>query len=168
MTVLAIMQNQWFKDPARVAAIFSRHPSASFRRRFIKHSLFQGCKSGNVLMSVFGDMLDDWIFEEASPQVGGHSASSFPADLDHITTVIGDVKPDIIVTFGKTAREAIELIRVSVAVLGVTAMVPIPLVNWCHIAAPHPAARSADALQRLREAKREIEGIIATSSHQSQ
>ena len=164
MTVLAIMQNQWFKDPARVAAIFNRNPSAGFRRRFIKHSLFQGCKSGNVLVSVFGDMLGDWIFEEASPKVGGRASSSFPADLDHITTVIGDVKPDLIVTFGKTAREAVELIRVSVAVLGVTALIPIPLVNWRHVAAPHPAARCPGVVQRLREAKLEIEGIIEASS----
>lgn len=156
MTVLAIMQNQWFKDPARVAAIFSRHPSASFRRRFIKHSLFQGCKSGNVLMSVFGDMLDDWIFEEASPKVGGDSSASFPADLIHIANAISDVKPGIIVTFGKTAESA-------VATLSSIDFPPWSDLNWRHVAAPHPAARFPGVLQRLRDARLEIEGIIKGS-----
>lgn len=63
MTIVVILQNQWFKDPEGIRAMFAEHPER--RERYIEAFLFMGCLTGKRLRSAFGDELcDEIIWEE--------------------------------------------------------------------------------------------------------
>lgn len=125
LTILAIMQNQWFRDPERVKKIYERNPER--RTHFIRQFLFFNCLSGRRLQKAFGaDLCRRIVWEEASPQIGGTSRSVYPADLDHLRRAIQAHEPDLIICFGKIAGDALREIKPPVEVLF----------------APHPAARN--------------------------
>jgi hypothetical protein len=133
MRVLAVLQNQWFRDPDKVRVIFERTPQA--RRRVIHYSLFAGCRTGQVLKEIFGEVLcREIVWEEASPDIGGKSSACFPADLAHLRAVLDDVRPDIVLGFGKIACDALAGL----------------VDGYDLVVGPHPTARGADTLPRLR------------------
>ena len=133
MKVLAVLQNQWFHDPEKVKRIIERTPQA--RRKIITYSLFAGCRTGRVLREVFGkDRCREIVWEEASREIGGHASSAFPADPAHLRAVLAEVKPSIVLGFGKIACDGLA-----------------PLVDgYDLVVGPHPTARGADTLPRLR------------------
>lgn len=133
--ILAVMQNQWFKDPDRIRAILDHGLKRGLKRHdFIMRTLFMGCKSGRVLKSVFGETLcRRIIWEEASPNIGGHASSAFPADPSHLNAVLEEINPDIVLAFGRIASDALTL------------LVPKHML----IIGPHPTARGSDTLSRL-------------------
>lgn len=90
MKILAIMQNQWFRDPAAVEKVLARHPGK--RNEFIKRFLFAGCLSGKRLRETFGDLCDAIVWEEASRNMANHSAGAYAADLAHIQASIDEHK----------------------------------------------------------------------------
>lgn len=93
MKILAFLQNQWFKDPEGVKAMFAEHPER--RERYIEAFLFMGCLTGRRLKSALGEELcNQIVWEEISPEIGGHASSKFPPDLAHI---IGKHKPDVVI-----------------------------------------------------------------------
>lgn len=109
MKVMAFLQNQWVKDPKRVRAAI-KHYGEKYRRRFIVFALFAGCQTGRRIKKAFGEMTSEMIWEESSLRIGGRSASSFPADLKHMRSRIKEEEPHLIVSFGKTAGEALKQI----------------------------------------------------------
>lgn len=132
MKALAIMQNMWVRDPARVTQMIEsvrakegEEAAKRYRRRLISYALFAGCKSGRILQKAFGTLCDDIIWEEASPKIGGYSSSVFPPDLVHIRAAIQEVQPRVIIAFGEVARKGVSM---------VAGREPV-------IFAPHPAAR---------------------------
>lgn len=131
--ILAVLQNMWVKDPERVREIIERTPQV--RRRMITYSLFAGCRTGRVLRQVFGeDCSRRFVWDEASRAIGGDSKTVFPADLGHLRAVLAEVKPNIVLGFGRIACDALALL-----VPGEDLLV-----------GPHPTARQADTLARLR------------------
>lgn len=53
-------------------------------------------------------LLDDFeICENTTPQVGCHSSSVFPPDLDHIRRILKRREPRVVVACGKQAEEAL-------------------------------------------------------------
>jgi hypothetical protein len=118
MRLLAVLQNQWFHDPEKVRAILARTPQA--RRRLIHYSLFAGCRTGRVLKDVFGEeRCRTIVWEEASPEIGGKASSCFPADQAHLRAVLDDVKPDLVLAFGRIAGNALaELVPGAKLILG--------------------------------------------------
>ena|ERR1700761_9019971 len=139
MKIVAFMQNQWFDEPDEVRAMLDRQRDCGeftqeqmrekVRRRLIHYALFAGCLSGRRLKKTFGEMTQSIIWEEASREIGGHAASSFPADMDHIKAVLKEESPDVVLTFGKTATQAIEVVR------------SLTTPTWEFIPCCHPAAR---------------------------
>ena len=130
-TVLAVMQNQWFRDPESVRRIMARRPQ--MRRQLIARFLFAGCRSGRVLKRAFGARINEIVWEEASPEIGGKPSDCFRADLAHLRAVLDDVKPDIVIGFGKIACDAL------------VGLVPGDKL----LIAPHPTARSSGTPWRL-------------------
>lgn len=138
--ILAILQNQWVRDPNKVRATMAcaKDPEA-FRRRFTRFALFAGCKTGRMLHRVFGpDLCKAIIWEEASREIAAESSGVFPADLEHVRNVITIEQPDIVIGFGRVACEALQRLKID------------------HIPAPHPAARGADTVTKLRQAYQEL------------
>lgn len=142
MKILAFMQNQWFKDPEKVRAIYAKHPE--MRNDLIARFLFMGCLSGRRLRAALGEQLcDQIVWEEASPEIGGNAASKFPADTNHIAGAIIKHKPDVVFAFGAIASNGV------LAAWPEIAAHPTPIVFEL-ITGPHPAARK-DPMPRLRE-----------------
>lgn len=142
MTIVAIMQNMWFKDPARMLRMLETTFKGD-REKFIKTFLFWSCRTGKNLRAAFGEALcDSIIWEEASTEIGGQASSSFPPDPQHIARVLDKHKPDVVIPFGKTAHAGL-LASVQVGILGKQ--------SFTVIVAPHPAARQPDVMARLRE-----------------
>lgn len=134
LPVMGLLQNGWFREPARVQALFARHPKE--RRSLVATLLFMGSTTGRRLRSHFGTLCDHITWEEASPQVGGQSGARFPADPDHIRAALGDVRPLAVVAFGRVARDGIRQAGYAGTV----------------VEAPHPAARGGSVNDELSAA----------------
>lgn len=149
--ILAFLQNQWFKDPEKVKAVFERYPD--MRNDLIRRYLFMGCLTGHRLEKVFGEEVCSQItWEEASPEVGGFSASKFPADSVHIANAIITHSPDIVLAFGRIAANGV------MAALPQIENHPIPI-NFRFITGPHPTSRQ-DPMPRLKEIAQIVKGEI--------
>lgn len=142
MKVLAVLQNMWVNDPEKVKAIIARTPQA--RRRLICYSLFAGCRTGRVLKQVFGeDCPQRFIWEESTTEIAGNPRDVFPADALHLKAVLEEVKPDVVIAFGRIAGVAL------------SQLVPGDKL----VLAPHPTARQPDTLQRLKWAAEAVKNM---------
>jgi hypothetical protein len=144
--ILAFLQNQWFRNPDQARAVFEKHPER--RNDLIRLYLFMGCLTGKRLEQIFGEELCyEIVWEECSSKVGGKSAASFPADLAHMRMAIEKHSPQVILTFGKIAGDALTQLQ--------------PELNG-HIKiirALHPAARYG-AIASLTQAQKELKIIL--------
>jgi hypothetical protein len=134
MRVLAVLQNQWFRDPDHVRAILERTPQA--RLRIIRYALFAGCRTGRILKAALGE---EWcqkiVWEEASPEIGGKASSVFSADPMHLRALLDEIKPDIVLALGKIASDALKkLVPPHQLLIG-----------------PHPTARGIDTVSAIRK-----------------
>lgn len=145
-TILAFLQNMWFKNPEKARAIFERYPEK--RNALIKTYLFMGCTSGQNLEAALGEeMCQRIVWEEASPEIGGHSASRYRPDPLHISRAISRHDPDIVLAFGKDAGEGV---RAAVKLIHNR---PGTEPRFVVLYGPHPAARNNPLakLQKLAE-----------------
>lgn len=157
MKVLCILQNQWFKNPEKAQRIIDNlitKCGEEGRRDFLTGTLFMGCLTGRRIRAVFGEFLEDFTFEEASRQIGGYSASQFPADPKHITAAINEVKPDCVIALG------------TIAANGVLAAMRHPEIrqSFHFLPGPHPAARGADTIPRLEVVASQLRNLYARHS----
>jgi hypothetical protein len=133
MKILAVLQNMWVKDPDSVRRMIERTPKV--RRRLIRYSLFAGCRTGRVLKDVFGEVrCNEIVWDESTREIAGNPRDTFPPDLAHLAALLEEVKPDVVLAFGRIASAAL------------SSMVPAEKL----IVGPHPTARQADTIQRLR------------------
>lgn len=149
MTVVAFLQNMWFKDPERMKKVYAhylkREEDGLGRQRFIRDFLFFGCKTGKMLDKAFEPVFgDEWRWkvwwEEAHDQWGGHAASSFGFNARHMADVLVAKKPTAVLLFGKVASD------------GFAAVFKQKLIEnyQSHlIIGPHPAARGPDVAASL-------------------
>lgn len=147
MKIVAFLQNQWFKDPEGVARMFAENPKR--RERYISAFLFMGCLTGRRLQQVFGEELcDQIVWEEISPEIGGHASSKFPADPAHIERVLRKHAPDVVLAFGKLAGDGL------LSTLSNPRLRELPH-GFKILYGPHPAARNG-AIEGLRKMKSEL------------
>lgn len=159
-TILAFLQNQWFKDPEGIKAIMAENPER--RNRYIQAYLFMGCVTGQRLKQALGEKLcNDIIWEEASPKIAGRSSGAFPADVDHITSAIIKFKPQIVLAFGQIAIQGVEA-----AVATQLEHYPEPI-DFRFITGPHPAARM-NVMGRLNEIGDLLKGLSGSEIHMQQ
>ncbi|HTH49541.1 MAG TPA: hypothetical protein VMB21_18650 [Candidatus Limnocylindria bacterium] len=143
--VLAVMQNMWVKDPVRVRSQIEKH-GPEYRRRLIAMALFMGCVSGRRLQKAFGEELCSRIvWDESTRQIEGDAKTIPPSDPEHVQALLAELKPAVVLTFGKVAYE-----RVAAFWKGKV------------IALPHPAARHADVPARLLEGAARLRVLLAT------
>lgn len=138
MNAIAFLQNLWVRDPERILATL-RKRDEEYRRQLIKQLLFAGGLTGKRLKIAFGPLIDQIIWEEASREIGGDSATICPPDPIHIQQVIEQLEPTVILAFGKVAQAAV-----------------LPLWAGPLIYAPHPAARQVDVSARLLQAATQL------------
>lgn len=153
MTILCFLQNVWVRDPEGLKAIFKRRPE--HRVEIIRRLLFAGCLTGRRIKACFGeDMLEHMIFEEASLEIAGDARTICLPDTDHIVACFEEYHPQIVLTFGKIAKDAVYSQWMVWTQFG--------RIEGKHfISCPHPAARQVDTIKRLKMAAEEIRRAIA-------
>ncbi|HYF07664.1 MAG TPA: hypothetical protein VD970_08585 [Acetobacteraceae bacterium] len=141
--VLGFLQNAWVRDVARCEAILAQHDSAG--KRYIQTAwLFMGCLTGRRLIAAFGDDLaHDIVWDNASPRLADASSGAFPPDPAHIRAVLAEVRPRVVLAFGRIAEQGVR-----------------PLWSGPLIVGPHPTARGADTVSRLRAMAAELDAFL--------
>lgn len=107
MKILGVLQNQWVRDPERTRALIAEK-GPEYRRRLLHYALFAGCLTGRRLKAWLGDELCGQIeWEEASPEITGHSSGNPKPDPEHVRAAIERVRPDVVLAFGVNAANAV-------------------------------------------------------------
>lgn len=145
MKTLAFLQNMWVKDPERVKAMVQRN-GEEFRRQFMEFALFRGCLTGRRIKAAFGGLCDDIIWEETTREIAGDPKTIFPADIDHMIDSIRTHQPEIVVTFGLIAWNAVCAVQEKSQCLA----------RAHFVRAMHPTARHPNIIQNLNEAAAQL------------
>lgn len=153
MKIVGILQNQWFKNPAKIKQIIAEkeleYPNA--REFYIATFLFWGCLTGRRLRATLGeDYCNEIVWEECSKEIGGCASSKFPADIQHIKQVIAKHKPTVVIAFGQLAKDALMQLHTD---------------KFTLLLAPHPAARQSDVVTQLRNLKQLLDNERAFDEH---
>jgi hypothetical protein len=151
--ILGLLQNQWFRNPERAKMVLALYEQrGKGRNLFIRDMLFLGCLTGRRIKRAFGEELcNRIIWEEVSPQMGGHAASVFPPDPAHVKASLEKHRPDLMIVFGKIAESALTgAVAEYIQAAGVKVVV-----------CPHPAARGAGIVERLGIANKEALAHLA-------
>lgn len=150
---LSILQNMWFKDPERMKTIYAKYLEREDegRNRFIRDFLFFGCLTGKRIDKVFGeDFRWQTYWEEASPELGGKSGSSFGYDKDHIRNAIKVYRPKIILAFGKIASSGLYEVLKGIDYGH----------NYEIVYGPHPTSRSPGIIKQLEHMRNKYRKIL--------
>jgi uracil-DNA glycosylase len=123
MKILVFLQNPWFPPGTAKQHIDRYTTDQEFHRR-----LLAGTMTGQRLRQAFGEtMFRDIWWDNVAPAAAEVSTGVTEIDEEHVERVIKQVKPDLIISFGKLAEDALD---------GSIAAEPIPYM-CCH----HPNAR---------------------------
>lgn len=142
--IVAFLQNAWVRDPARLEKMFAQQDE-QFRRRMLASLLFMGCVTGRRLKSAFGEELCDAIvWEETTRVIAGDPKTILPAQPEHIRAVLNELKPAAVLALGAIAAKSVFAVMSDCQHKAIL------------ITAPHPAARQADVMQRLRDAGKQL------------
>ncbi len=155
-TIVAFLQNSWYRKPETARRILARYEkNGDDRSDFVRDFLFLncenggGCTTGKNLLKAFGDELCDLIiWEEISPEIGGKSSAKFPPDSAHIRRVLEKWKPGLVVCFGQVAGEGLW-----------DALRSLPADDYAignTLYAPHPAARHATVMANLKDTAAQV------------
>jgi hypothetical protein len=142
-TIVAFLQNMWVRDPDRVRSDIAKY-GEQHRLRLIQYCLFAGCLTGRRLKTAFGDeLLEQIIWEESTREIAGNSRHVFPPDFVHIQAVLAEIKPRVVIAFGRIAGDAVKKVW-----------------NGPLVCCSHPAARQADTVGRLHTASVELKTFL--------
>lgn len=155
--ILCFLQNLWVKDPAGWKEIFRKHPDR--RVGIIRHLLLDyGCLTGRRIKACFGELVEKMTFEEASLEIAGDAKTICPPDPEHIRACLDMYRPTIVVTFGKGAEAAVKPLW-DLWMRALPRIPPRPEFR----ALPHPAARQADTVEKLKAAAKQIRTICRSA-----
>ena len=138
MSVVALLQNPWFKPDTAQYVIDNYRTNQGYRRRVLQLS-----KTGKMLSQAFDKKFSEIYWDNANPNHATHSAGALPPDMDHIKNILIEQKPRIVLCFAATARGAMSYLKEHQASLpGLFSLAPIEY-EYC----PHPASRQITQFQ---------------------
>lgn len=113
--VVAFLQNAWFRDVDRVLAVAKRAAErwpeeGSVRNRLLdiwNFGLRQSYTGRQLLKALGEDLYDEIHWDNASTQLGRKSSAKFPAEPEHIKSVLEEHKPELVLAFGRVAGDAL-------------------------------------------------------------
>lgn len=148
MTIVALLQNQWFYNADRVRGRYARREGEPIeqwwarRARWNGRYLFGGCLTGRRLLKAFGaQVCDGIIWENVSPKIAGKASECFGVDQSHVDAVMDHFRPDVVLFFGRVAQKA-------------DVHAPVMLTG------PHPAARHGGVVDELRAMAHKLQLLI--------
>jgi hypothetical protein len=142
MKILAVLQNTWVREPARVEAMIARDPSK--RRRIIAMLLFAGRGlTGKRLRAALGGWCERIEWENASTTIASSPREPVVGNCVNLATTLYDVQPHIVITFGALACKT----------LGQT--------DWAGrtIRVPHPTSGGTGVTEKLRGVRRQLDKL---------
>lgn len=143
MKIVAFLQCQWFPAESipAIEAAYARRPTPEGRARLTARYLFYRCLTGRRLRAAFGAWCDAIVWAESTTQIATEASGVFPPDPHHIHAIIGHFQPDVILTFGRVATDAVRKLCPDACKL---------------ISGPHPAARHAGCVAELELMAQEL------------
>jgi hypothetical protein len=142
MKILAFMQNPWFPPSTRREYVDRYRTDQEFHKYLLARTM-----SGQRLLQAFGpEMFDSIHWDNVAPEAAEEASGKTDIDHEHVERVILHVMPDLIISFGKLAEEALD---------GSIYAIKIPYM-CCH----HPNARGytmADLAQFAVDVQQKIE-----------
>lgn len=104
MKILAFMQNPWF-PPGTTKEIVDRYRTdQQFHQKLLRRTM-----SGNRLLQAFGPkMFEEIHWDNVAPNHVPEPHLKSDIEMMHVERIIKQVNPDLILTFGNLAREAVE------------------------------------------------------------
>lgn len=162
-TVVAFLQNMWFRDPARMEKIYARYiereEPGKGRQRFIRDFLFFGCLTGRRLVQAFAPHLGEdfrWqiVWEESAPGFGSYSGANLGYSVPHMRGVLETHKPEIVLLFGKVAQAGFFDSASGIGGL------ERGLDSLDLIVGPHPAARGETVPNALAEMASKLKELL--------
>jgi hypothetical protein len=104
VTIMAFMQNPWFPYGTEKGIIDRYRTNQEFHRRLLSESM-----SGQRLLMAFGrEWFERIWWDNVAPEAADEPRKKTPVDMKHVEAMIQIVKPDLILTFGKMAQEALD------------------------------------------------------------
>jgi hypothetical protein len=140
--VLALLQNQWFKDTQQARRVLQHYLDRGRPRHSFNHDmLFLRSLTGCRLRKAFGrERCEGIVWEESSDEITDNPSKAVKPNVEHIRRVLAAHKFDVLLLFGAVAlrgwREATESDASA----------------WSHyhiLVGPHPAARGGGVKKRL-------------------
>jgi hypothetical protein len=135
MKIVALLQNMWVRNPEKVRAMIARDKTGELRGMIIERALFAGCLTGRRLRTAFGDLVNEFVWDECSPVIADNPRDYHAPDPAHIRSVFEKHSPDIVICFSTPAHTIVSELC---AERGIK-----------FIPGPHPAARQLDVPDRL-------------------
>jgi hypothetical protein len=137
MVVLAFLQNSWvsMRRPEYIARLnaWEKTRPIKYHLKSAEAAIFGGCISGKKLLAAGFDR-DKIVWANASRELTlAVSPAGLRADVKHMQEVIDEVKPDVIIAFGKVAGRGLEEVQTAAR----------------RIYGPHPARCSYSALTEV-------------------
>ncbi len=143
MKILALLQNQWVRDPARVKAMYDRTPDQRLRLNALL--LFGGRGlTGRRLHAAFGDWCARIAWENVSREITARPDATVTGHVVHVDATLHKVDPDLVIVFGQIAQQT------------------LAETSWTGptIVAPHPARRDTNVQEQLRGVRIKLERAV--------
>lgn len=102
MRILAFMQNPWFPPGTDPRHVKMYRDEQEFHRAVLGRSM-----SGRRLMEAFGYLYQEIHWDNVAPEAATESPGRTEIDHDHVKQVIDKIRPELILTFGTIAADAV-------------------------------------------------------------
>lgn len=104
ITIVAFMQNPWFPPGTEPAVKHAYRTLQDFHKKVLRSTM-----SGQRLLMAFGEEYYERIWwDNIAPEPADHPRGKTKVDMKHVDTLIEIWKPQLVLTFGSVAGEAID------------------------------------------------------------
>lgn len=100
--IVAFLQNAWFPPGTDKDLIYAYKTKQEVHRKLLKETM-----TGYRLYQAFGSLYDEIHWDNVAPEAVDHPKKVSPVDMKHVEGIISVIRPDLILTFGEVAKEAI-------------------------------------------------------------
>lgn len=103
LSIVAFLQNPWFPPGTDKELIYAYKTKQEVHRKLLKETM-----TGYRLHQAFGSLYDEIHWDNVAPEAVDHPKKTSPVDMQHVEGIISVLRPNLILTFGEVARQAIE------------------------------------------------------------
>jgi len=102
MKIVAFMQNPWFPPGTQKRHVELYNTDQDFHRTLLANTM-----SGKRLKQAFKSMFDQIYWDNVAPAAAEEACGKTDVDIEWVEKVIAQQRPDLILTFGTLAKDAL-------------------------------------------------------------